>query len=228
MSNVTLYREYRPTQFDHNIPFQDERDEWIVAPVMRTRDSNVFEESNFQAALKILGGESETVEVHRFGHWGPGWFEIIIVHPGRVDQVEEMQRRLENYPVLDEEDLSMREHEWSYEYLEQQASEMIKDIIKDSFGGEWMDVLFRKIWEVHPGGGHNDGDGDYWDDKDVREIIKSLGWLDTPESDEAVSNLANELCSMSVVDSMQLETALEQFPRLREALDTFMEVYHAS
>jgi hypothetical protein len=66
--------------------------------------------------LEILGGESETVEVHRFGHWGPGWFEIILVHPDRETEIDELEGSLENYPVLDDEDYSRREYDDCCEY----------------------------------------------------------------------------------------------------------------
>lgn len=107
------YSEFRPTCFDSAGAFLDDRQDWLVCPVSRTRDSGPFNESNFEAALKILGGESEEVEVHRFGHWGPGWFEIIIVAPGSeaAKKAEEIEASLENYPVLDDEDLSRREYD---------------------------------------------------------------------------------------------------------------------
>lgn len=107
------YSEFRPTCFDSAGAFLGDRQDWLVCPVSRTRDSGPFDESNFEAALKILGGESEEVEVHRFGHWGPGWFEIIIVAPGSeaARKAEEIEASLENYPVLDDEDLSSREYD---------------------------------------------------------------------------------------------------------------------
>lgn len=87
----------------------EDRNNWLLVPVGRNRDSGPLEESNFEAALEILGGESETVEVHRFGHWGPGWFEIIICHPSRLKDVEDVAHSLEDYPVLNDEDHSSRE-----------------------------------------------------------------------------------------------------------------------
>lgn len=106
------YREYRPTQFDHNIDI--DRADWYVMPVSQTRDSGPLDQSNFQCFLEGLGGESETVEVHRFGHWGPGWYEIIIVDPSdekAMKAAEDMAEALQNYPVLSDEDLSRREWE---------------------------------------------------------------------------------------------------------------------
>lgn len=84
---MQTYAEFRPTAFDRRGAFlDDDRRAWYVLPVTRTRDSGTFDQSNFETALRILGGESETCEVHRFGHWGPGWFEIILVHPERTDR----------------------------------------------------------------------------------------------------------------------------------------------
>lgn len=110
---MQTYSTYRPTQFDCaglNLPDQQD---WLVLPVGRNRDSGELDQSNFDTALKMLGGESDTVEVHRFGHWACGWLEIIIVKPGSDAEkvANEIESSLENYPVLDETDLSNREWE---------------------------------------------------------------------------------------------------------------------
>ena len=110
------YRDYSPTPVDpkgllgeyHNI------DDFWVVPVSRTRDTGPFYDSNFEAALAMLGGESQDVQVHRFGHWGPGWFEIILVNPANAEKVkiaEEIEASLEEYPLLDETDFCSREWE---------------------------------------------------------------------------------------------------------------------
>jgi hypothetical protein len=99
---VKPYKAFRPTVYDHA----------GLEAVGQNRDSKPLEQSNFAVALELLGGESETVEVHRFGHWGPGWFEIILIDPGAADKIaiaQEIEERMENYPVLDEQDLSRRE-----------------------------------------------------------------------------------------------------------------------
>lgn len=105
------YNEYRPTQFDTAGAFLGDRGNWLVVPVIQTRDSGPLELSNFTAALKMLGGEGDNVEVHRFGHWGPGWFEIIIVRPetAEAETAADIERSLEDYPLLDDSDFSERE-----------------------------------------------------------------------------------------------------------------------
>jgi hypothetical protein len=111
-SGLQRYGDFRPTSFDSAGAFLPDRRDWLVAPVVQNRDSGPLDKSNFEAALEMLGGESESVEVHRFGHWGPGWFEIIIVDPAdeaRLGSLLNIAESLENYPVLDEEDHSRRE-----------------------------------------------------------------------------------------------------------------------
>lgn len=85
----------------------------------RSRDSSILEDSNFCAALDLLGGESEDIVIERAGHWACGWVEHIAINPDNSDKVriaEEILERLEDYPVLDEEDFSEREFE---EYAEE-------------------------------------------------------------------------------------------------------------
>lgn len=100
---MKTYKEYSPTEFDTkglNLPDQQD---WLVLPVIRTRDSDALEESNFRAVLSIIP-EGENTEIHRFNHWACGWFEIIIVKPNTKEHEEaiKIEERLENYPVLDE------------------------------------------------------------------------------------------------------------------------------
>lgn len=89
-----------------------DRQDWLVAPTCR---SSIFEpivESNFVVALNFLGGEGINVEVHKFSQ-GYGWFELIFIRPDtpevRIGEI--IESRLEEYPVLDGDDLSMRELE---------------------------------------------------------------------------------------------------------------------
>lgn len=102
------YSEFAPTAFDSHIHVED-REDWIVAPCTITRDSEPLSVSNFESCQKILDDHGAEYEIHRFGHWGPGWFEIILVDPAYADIVEDIARALEDYPVLDDEDISARE-----------------------------------------------------------------------------------------------------------------------
>jgi len=111
---MRTYAEFSPTQFDSTGLGLIDQQNWLVAPVSQTRDSGPLDRANFDATLRILGGESETVEVHRFGHWGPGWFEIILINPAdeiRVKDAQETEDALSDYPIVDESLLSEYESE---------------------------------------------------------------------------------------------------------------------
>ena len=127
------YGDFQPTQFDPKGLALDDQQDWLVAPVARNRDSGPLSESNFESCLKALGGEGDDVEVHRFGHWANGWFEIIIVRPNSkaASIAADIEAGLEDYPVIDDEDHSRREWE---EYLESWSNYGCRDFCKAVLG----------------------------------------------------------------------------------------------
>lgn len=109
--SIKTYREWAPSSFDiRGLGLEDKQD-WLVVPVIQTRDSDALEQSNYRTALKWLGGESETVETHSFGHWACGHYDVILAAPTRYADVLEIQQALENYPILSEDDMSQLEAE---------------------------------------------------------------------------------------------------------------------
>lgn len=112
------YSEYQPTQWDSKGAFLRDQGLWLVVPCGLNRDSDCLDESNFACAVNMLGGESDTVEVHRFGHWGCGWFEIIIINPEspQAATAHKLCDALAEYPILDESDWSERECNRAAEY----------------------------------------------------------------------------------------------------------------
>ena len=105
------YRDHAPTGYDRKGAFLEDRQEWLVMDVSRTRDSGIRDESNFDATVKALrkvDPEEEAHEVHRFGHWACGWYEIILVRPSSpaFTVAEDIEAALESYPILDDEDHS--------------------------------------------------------------------------------------------------------------------------
>ena len=112
-TDMRRYSEFQPTGFDLKGYMLDDQQNWYVVPVSQGRDSGPFEKSNFAAAVEILGGERDDImEIHRFNHWGPGWFEIIIVNPDDKNIMKlamEIEASLAAYPILDDMDFSQRE-----------------------------------------------------------------------------------------------------------------------
>jgi hypothetical protein len=88
----------------------DDYKEWFGI-LGQSRDSNCLERSNFEVGLKMLGGESETVRVERYGHWAVGWIEEIYVKPNSkaYEIAKEIESKLADYPILDESDFSDKE-----------------------------------------------------------------------------------------------------------------------
>lgn len=78
------------------------------------RDSHTMAESNWDAAVALVGN-LPGVEIHRFNHWGHGWVESLLVRPdapaSTVKACEEIESRLADYPLLDEDDYSEREYD---------------------------------------------------------------------------------------------------------------------
>lgn len=107
-----LTRWTRPNSY-----FGAEWPEYYRAGVGQSRDSSALERANFDAMLKALGGETNSiaesndedmlcfVRVVRENHWAVGWVEWIAIHESAMAQLEIADRikgELEDYPVIDE------------------------------------------------------------------------------------------------------------------------------
>jgi hypothetical protein len=95
-----------------------DRGDWLIAYSVH-RDSDVLERSNFAAMKRRLVdadsllGPSEMVAVETSSHWAVGWIDYLVVHPlshaARV--AEQLNAKIADYPVLDEELYSQMEHD---------------------------------------------------------------------------------------------------------------------
>jgi hypothetical protein len=196
------YSKFRPTAFDSRGLGLPDRQDWFVVDVGVTRDSGPLSQSNFESAEAMLAeasqyrvddGEADDFERHSFSHWGPGWFDILIVRPGsRCEAVaREIQASLEDYPVLDDEDFSRREWEEFEEGWENYAARDLVQSLRKDFG--LSDVVYyfleevskddlREFWMAHanePYFGESDGiciptyrSGDYFERDDLAAFIR--------------------------------------------------------
>ena len=195
------YKDFAPTTLDPKGLHADELGigDWFVVPVMRDRDREPFHESNFQTALEMLKEVDPDQEDHqelRFGHWGPGWFEIIVVRPGT--EAEKVYRKivdmLEEYPILDDEDLSEREWKEFEEIWESDGAYDLARLLQKRFGFgnalfdflvEHSDALMHRWLNHAPEPYFMDGNhvavrlGDYVDDlfesrEDFAQFVREL------------------------------------------------------
>ncbi len=105
------YRDFQPTGFDPKGLGLEEQQDWLVAPVSRNRDSGPLDRANFDTLEQSAEAGEVQHEIHRFGHWANGWFELLLVHPDHAQWVEEWEGALSEYPCADD----MRYSEYEYE-----------------------------------------------------------------------------------------------------------------
>lgn len=85
------------------------------------RDSDALTRSNFECALRAIGGESETVTVVRESHWAVGWVEWIGIHQDDENALREadaIRAALADYPVVDDDHFSELEWDEAADYWE--------------------------------------------------------------------------------------------------------------
>lgn len=123
-------------------------------------------------------------KVARFGHWGPGWVEIILAKPGSACHrvLAEAMCGLSDYPVLDETDFSLRDYEWKRHALPEKIKNL-KD--EKALPGDWQKQMMQNLQEVD----HEvviDGDGEvYWYPESApQEVAEELGFVEKEEADE--------------------------------------------
>ena len=114
----------------------------------QSRDSDCLERSNFRVGLELLGGESDTVRVERFGHWACGWIEEVYIKPDSEAHriAKKIESDLADYPVLNEEDFSELEQEeateiWSGCYDWRERIEYIRKNISEFEFHDFRDMI---------------------------------------------------------------------------------------
>lgn len=198
---MRTYSNYAPTPLDvAGLNLEDQQD-WLVAPVGINRDSGPLDLSNWEVFQNLLPGpEGGAWEIHRFGHWACGWYEIIILRPGTpaIEIGEETARALEYYPVLDDSDLSAREDEnvcqawdsWACEDSWTALGKLLPDALAEELTWDregylkarglseetLSETLFvHSQYETH-------SDGPYWTHSGAEELLAEYPTLKKPSA----------------------------------------------
>lgn len=118
---LEIYKDHIPTAFDRHIC--GELDNFYIGPCSQTRDSSILERVNFETMTDrvLAASQHDETEIHRFGHWACGWYEMLLIHPDDTSALivaAELSAALADYPSLDDEAYSVAEIEAAAEYWE--------------------------------------------------------------------------------------------------------------
>lgn len=173
-STLPEYRNWSPTGADIKGLNAGEHASWFVAPCILTRDADHLEASNYAAVAALLaevdadGNDHQTLD---FGHWACGHFEIIVVRPGsNAHRVAvECEMRLADYPALDDEDLSMREHEAQFDDCLDSLNRLTIQDATGPLNDDQLNALADAVC-------CNASDSESLDSDDITEALRKLGW----------------------------------------------------
>ena len=152
------------------------------------RDSHLVDVSNAQAIREELEPftELEQVEFHSARHWAYGWVDSVVVmvydEDGNITdafkKVVEIKERLENYPLLNEEDYCNREYE---EQCESISDGLPDDLLEGLDTDDVVGKVFSWLFDCNQEALYYE---DNWvDPKAIREACQELGLLE-PEEEE--------------------------------------------
>lgn len=185
--------EWSPTQFDHPIRDPDAGD-WLVCPCIITRDSPAIDRVNHDAVKAALDRAGVQWETRRRGHWGPGWYEVIVAEPTDAARavIADIVACLADYPVLDDEALSQAEAEEAAESWAAWGARDFVDWLAAEHGLHEATIDFLQSAEIPMIEYETHSDGPCFDlgrcDFAERDAIAALIWeiRRTPaESDES-------------------------------------------
>lgn len=177
------WRKFNCFYWDNESELPDS-DNWCIV-YTHNRDSGLLTESNAHAIAQImepfLEGDDLLVEDHN--HWVVGWVAGYSIRVYKQDTKNEytpaflawcdIQNRLENYPVLDEEDWSARELEACLKNIGYEGGKFVDDKYKDE---DWVSEVYGLLPDNETQ--NSDGRGAYPSEESIATALYTLGWLD--------------------------------------------------
>ena len=163
---------------------------WAIV-YTHNRDSRLLDLSNADAISEALQRFAETedpdVVFETHGHFAVGHvdgFSIRVFQDGRVTKafaaLHTLAERLANYPILDEEDYSRREHEATLQNITESTWPL-----RDEYDlpGDFETDVFSWLWNHRQGAVENrDDQGGYPKEADLRDAFEALGYAQLVES----------------------------------------------
>lgn len=119
--------------------------------------------------------DGQDFKVAHFGHWGPGWVEIILAKPGSACHriMAEAECALSEDTVLDSRDIRLRDREWALHSL----GEYIENLRDEAeLPEDWKEKVWAEI-----GGARVAGDGSVDYCFEPQGIAEKLGFVKSAE-----------------------------------------------
>ena len=150
----------------------DNPNDWMIYH-LDNRDSGILEQSNAEAARKRLATYVEDIVPQSFGHWACGWIDALAVRvfwgDGEItDAFKELYsilKDLEDYPLLDEDDYSKREHDVALANISDSACGL-----EHNGPVGWESEVFSWLWD------NCDDRGAYPSTESIERALKALGY----------------------------------------------------
>jgi hypothetical protein len=187
---------------DH--PAVKDPEHWCLGPVLLTRDSDLVAEVNFDALQKelkekgFLDDQDEgDYGFYRLNHWAVGWVEHlsfrVLDEKGEPTAIykflKEWEKKLDDYPLADEEELSRREYDAAIEWIQCEG-------IRSCKGGvptDWMERVFTWLWEHEQGEMENhSGHGATPSEAAIRRALAALEFLEVSVEEEIEAIMAKK------------------------------------
>lgn len=149
------------------------------------RDSGLLDQSNAAVIAKALEpfteGDDPDVTFESHNHWAVGHidgFAMRVFRDGEITEAfkiyHELQERMDNYPVLSDEDYSEREYEATLENIGLSAHRLKHDY---DLPDEWESAVFSWFWDNNQSAVENTSDQGGWpSEDDLEEAFAALGY----------------------------------------------------
>jgi hypothetical protein len=162
----------------------DDAENWAII-YTHNRDSRLLDMSNAEAIAEAMTPFSDTddpdVVFESHDHFAVGHvdgFSVRVYRDGAITDAfrtyHELAERLSDYPVLDEENYSKREHEATLEIIAE-AARLMKD--EYELPDDWESAVFSWFWDHRQRAVENrDDQGGYPKEEDLRDAFEALGY----------------------------------------------------
>lgn len=174
----------------------EDAENWFIF-YTNNRDSGFLEQSNAAVIAEELKPfiEAGDVNEERHRHWAVGWVDGYSVRvfdeKGNVtpafQKLQEIAEKLDNYPVLDEEDYSKRQYDATLENIQSVGRKMVK---KDA-PADWPSQVFSWFWDNLQGAVEDDGQdqGGYPSDDEMKQALTALDLISEEHDADRAADL---------------------------------------